>query len=242
MIVPEGLVDSSGAQAFAQIKSQTPTDTDSTLNNYVHCVVDPITKAAAGKTNVKQWEVVVFKSDEVNAFALPGGKIGVYSGILPVAKTPGQLAAVLGHEVGHVIARHGAERMSVGLAEQGGLAAIQAFALGNNADTTQGQLIMGALGVGATLGIALPHSRTQESEADEIGEKLMARAGFNPQESIDLWHNMTKAAGKGPPEWLSDHPANENRIEDLQKNLPEATVLYKEAKAAGHNPQCTPPK
>ncbi len=242
MLVPEELVDSSGAQAFQQLKAQTPSDSDSALNSYVHCVVDPITTAAAGKTDVKNWEVVVFKSDEVNAFALPGGKIGVYTGILPVAKTPGELAAVLGHEVGHVIARHGAERMSTQLATQGGLAAVQAFALGDNADSTQGQLIMAALGVGTTIGLTLPHSRTQESEADIIGENLMARAGFNPEESINLWHNMDAAAGLAPPEWLSDHPANENRIKDLRENMPEAAKLYTQAKAGGQNPQCSVPQ
>lgn len=230
-----------GAQAFAEVSSQTPVDQNTTVNAYVQCVVKPLTEAARGKTDVTQWDIKVFNSKEINAFALPGGKIGVYTGILPVAKTPSELATVVGHEIGHVIAKHGGERMSEQLVEAGGLEVVQAF-LSGTASPAQNQMIMAALGVGTQVGIQLPHSRTQEAEADEIGLKLMAEAGFDPRQSITLWQNMTQATqGQQSPEWLSDHPANENRIKDLQAHMPEAIKLEEQARAQGKNPQCTPP-
>jgi predicted Zn-dependent protease len=237
MLVSDSQMNDMGLQAFQQLKQQTPIDKDSHDNAYVNCVVQPIIQAAQGQTSAKAWEVVVFADKQVNAFALPGGKIGVYQGLLPVAKTDAQLAAVLGHEVGHVIARHGAERMSEQLGEEAVLQTAGAL----TPDTTAGKAALGALGLGSQFGIALPHNRTQESEADLIGLDLMARAGFDPRQSIELWKNMTAAGGSQPPEWLSDHPANENRISDLQAHLPDALRRYQAAQAAGHHPSCGGP-
>lgn len=231
-----------GVKAFQEMKQSTPTESNAAINNYIRCVAQPITEAAKAATNISSWEVVVFKDDTPNAFALPGGKIGVHTGMLPIAKTSDQLAAVLGHEIGHVIAKHGSEQMSTALATQGGLAAIDAFLLGKNQNSAQEQLIMGALGLGAQVGIVLPHSRTQESEADLIGLRLMSQAGFNPQDSVVLWQNMIAAAnGNAPPQWLSTHPASEDRIQHLQENMQEALGLYQQAQAAGKHPACTPP-
>lgn len=224
------------------MKSQTPVSADPALSEYVKCVALPITRVSTDQTGVKSWEIVVFKDESANAFSLPGGKIGVHTGILKVAATDAQLAAVLGHEVGHVIARHGAERVSQGLAAQGGLALIDAFVIGKSVSAGQREFIMGALGLGAQVGVLLPFSRTQESEADVIGLDLMSRAGFDPRQSVNLWENMSKAAGgAGPPEFLSTHPSSAARIENLKVNIPDAVPAYEKVRAAGHAPSCKKP-
>ncbi len=232
-----------GSQSFQEMKSQTPATTDVAALAFVKCITGPVTRAAA-ETDPEQlgnasWEVVVFNDKQVNAFALPGGKIGVYTGILPVTKTDAQLAAVLGHEVGHVIAHHGAERVSQGIAAQGGLEIINSFVLGKEVAPASRQMIMGGLGLATQVGVLLPYGRTQESEADLIGLNLMARAGFDPRQSVELWKNMAAASGgKAPPEFMSTHPSNESRIANLQAHLPEAIALYNQARASGRAPSC----
>ena len=146
-------------------------------------------------------------------------------------------AAVIGHEIGHVQAKHGAERVSLNMTSQ---MVQQAAAIGlqNNAN---GQMIMAALGVGSQLGVMLPYSRTHESEADYIGLILMAKAGFEPRESVALWQNMAKAGGGNPPEFLSTHPSGKTRIEKLNKDMGEATKVYQKALARGVSPQCRKP-
>lgn len=239
MLVDDQQMDQMGVAAFQEMKTQTPIESDATVNRYVTCVAQPITQAARGQTPVSNWEIVVFKDPTANAFALPGGKIGVHTGLLTVAKNQDQLAAVLGHEVGHVIARHSAERMSEAQMQGVGLSAINAFITHGAAPSGSSQMIMAALGLGAQVGVALPHSRTQESEADLIGENLMAKAGFDPRQSVELWHNMSAASGgAAPPEFLSTHPASEKRIAELQKNLPQALPIYEQARASGLNPRC----
>jgi predicted Zn-dependent protease len=239
MLVPGAQMDQMGAQAFEQMKTQEKIDTDLGNRQYVHCAVDPVLSAAerayAEGDFPKNWEVVVFQSDSVNAFALPGGKIGVYTGLLGVAKTDAQLAAVLGHEIGHVIAHHGAERLSHQLGTQIGLAAIGDLAK----DNPNHDLLMGILGLGTQVGVLLPFSRTQEGEADLIGLKLMAQAGFDPAQSVELWKNMMAASGgKSPPEVLSTHPASENRIQALQEKMPQALVSFRKAQSEGRHPKC----
>ncbi|MCM2323196.1 MAG: M48 family metallopeptidase [Oligoflexia bacterium] len=241
LLVPEATMDAMGAQAFQQLKATTPTESGAAVNAYVRCVALPITELTRSQLGDTKWEIVVFKDESANAFALPGGRIGVHTGLLKVATTSAQLAAVIGHEVGHVIARHGAERVSEGLAAQGGLALIDAFVLGKSMGDDQRGLIMGALGVGAQFGVLLPHSRGQESEADLIGLDLMARSGFDPAQSVELWKNMARQGGKSPPEFLSTHPATDNRIESLEAQLPEATPKYQKALASGHRPDCKRP-
>jgi predicted Zn-dependent protease len=226
-----------GSQSFEELKKKTPIERDPKINAYVKCIVSPITQAAQGRLEVPGWEVVVFKDPTANAFALPGGKIGVHTGILPVAKTPDQLAAVLGHEVGHVIARHGNERMS-----QGELATlvlgVTDLALGKMEQKDKG-LLMGALGVGVQFGVLLPFSRTQESEADLIGLDLMAKAGFDPNESVELWKNMMAASGgQAPPEWMSTHPSGSTRISNLKAHIPSHLNDYQSAKTQGRTPVC----
>jgi predicted Zn-dependent protease len=238
MIVGDGQMNQMGLQSFDQLKHDTPIERDPAINAYVKCIVDPITKYASDRTGIKDWEIVVFKSPEVNAFALPGGKIGVYSGILPVTKNAAQLAAVLGHETGHVIAKHGAERVSQGILAQGLTTAV---GVGFQNKAYQ-PLILAGLGIGAQYGYLLPHSREQESEADLIGVDLMAIAGFDPRESVELWKNMTAAsAGKAPSEWMSTHPSNENRITALQAAIPAALPKDEAAVKAGRAPNCARP-
>lgn len=227
-----------GVQAYKEMKQKQPSVDNSPVTSYVRCVADAITQVLPREFAKTQWEVTVFRSDEVNAFALPGGKIGVYSGLLKVAQTPGQLAAVIGHEVGHVVAGHANERLSTSFATETGLNLLS-LVVGTQGAMKQQALAL--LGLGAQVGIILPFSRTQESEADEIGENLMAKAGFDPRQSIELWQNMSKAGGKQPPQFLSTHPAPASRIDDLRRHLPQAMKLYERAQFEGRKPQCKPP-
>jgi predicted Zn-dependent protease len=214
-----------GAESYAEMKQKTPVSKDKALNARVACVAGPLTDLSGGRA---KWEFTVFDVDEANAFALPGGKIGVYKGLFKVATTPAQLAAVLGHEIGHVKAKHANERVSTDLLTQFGLKAVGSFA-------GDSKYVMAGLGLGSQVGIMLPFGRAQESEADEIGLKLMARAGFDPRESVQLWKNMKKSTGKGPPEFLSTHPSNKTRISDLEARVPKVMPLYE---AAPNKPKC----
>lgn len=235
VLVSDQQMSAMGAQAFGALKKETPLDRDKAQNLYVRCIVTALAPFVEGSLASTDWEVVVFKSQEVNAFALPGGKIGVYTGMFGVAKTPSQLAAVLGHEIGHVIARHGAERVSTQLMAQSGLMVADILA----GDHPQKKNILGALGIGAQFGIVLPHSRKQESEADRIGLELMARAGFDPRESVQLWMNMSaNRGGAEVPEILSTHPADQHRISQLQSDMGKALALYQEAQRNHVQPAC----
>jgi predicted Zn-dependent protease len=199
-------------------------------------VADAVTVVLDPRHADTAWEVVLFQEDSANAFALPGGKIGVHSGLLKVARNQDQLATVLAHEVAHVIAEHSNERVSTAYATQGGLQIVQALAGGASGERSN---LMALLGLGAQFGVLMPFSRVQESEADVIGLELMARAGFDPRESIRLWENMGEAGGGEPPEFLSTHPSHGRRISDLQSQMPKALELYKQAQAQGRRPQCS---
>lgn len=231
-----------GAASFDQQKQEVPVSTNSETNAYVQCVADAIVAQVAPDSipgGGGDWEVRVFDSDQVNAFALPGRKIGVYRGLLAVAENQSQLAAVIGHEVGHVIARHGNERVSQSTAAQLSQAAVAATIASSDMSSGTGQLIMAGFGLGAQYGVLLPYSRTHESEADTIGLDLMADAGFNPRESVRLWENMAAASGgAAPPELLSTHPSNQSRIANLTAHMPEAEQREANARAAGRRPAC----
>ncbi len=172
------------------------------------------------------WEFNVVESPEVNAWCMPGGKVVVYTGILPITKDETGLAVVMGHEIAHAIAQHGGERMSQGLLQQLGGVALS-VALQNEPEMTQ-SLFMTAYGVGTTVGVMLPFSRTHESEADHLGLIFMAMAGYNPNAAVDFWTRMSQnKGGAAPPEWLSTHPSDQTRIADIKKLLPEAMQYYK---------------
>lgn len=233
LLMPAAEMDQMGVAAFTDMKSKAKVETQSGTKSYVSCVANAIT-AALDPQDQRPWEVVVFNDDSANAFALPGGKIGVHTGLLKVAVTQDQLAAVIGHEVGHVLAQHGNERMSLEFASQTGQQLLGVFLEGNQ----QKPMLMAVLGLGAQYGLQLPYSRIHEAEADLIGLKLMAKAGFEPQASVALWHNMAKNSGGGPPEFLSTHPSHETRINGLQANMSAATAIYSQARQQGHNPKC----
>ncbi|MDH3729419.1 MAG: M48 family metallopeptidase, partial [Myxococcales bacterium] len=202
-LINDAKMDALGVAAFTDIKQQGKVDRDRAANAYVHCVADPILavipKGGAAPKDGK-WEVIVFDDPTPNAFALPGGKIGVHTGMLAVATTPGQLAAVIGHEIGHVLLRHGNERMSQTIVAQSTMEA-GSIALGQ-AKPEYRDAVVGGLGVGAQYGVLLPFSRKHESEADVVGQRFMAEAGFDPAEAIKLWQKMAKLSqGQQPPEW-----------------------------------------
>ncbi len=225
LLFPDDQLNEMGVQAFSSMKSDLQVSQKRTDNEYVQCVANSITKNVPANVFSGQWEVVVFEDDQVNAFALPGGKIGVYTGLLKVATNQHQLAAVIGHEVGHVIAHHGNERMSQSTLINLGSQAVGTV-LEMNEVPNSGP-IMAAIGLGAQVGIQLPFSRSHESEADVIGLVLMAQSGFDPRESVQLWKNMEAASGgNGQPELLSTHPSPNTRIENLQKNMPQALKDY----------------
>lgn len=175
-----------------------------------------------------QWEVTVIKDDKTaNAFALPGGKMAVYTGIFPMAKTESGLAAVMGHEVVHALARHGAERMSQGQVTNIGLQVVGAAVGMSSKNPMLSQATMAALGAGAQVGVLLPFSRKHESEADYVGILLAADAGYDPRESVALWERMAQmSGGGGPAEFLSTHPSHDTRIDQLKEWMPEAMAIY----------------
>lgn len=232
LLMPADQMDEMGATAYAQMKQETPVSSSQQQTAYVRCVATAITSTLDGS---QQWEVNLFQDNSANAFALPGGKIGVNTGLLKVATNQSQLATVIGHEIGHVQAQHSNERMSLEYATQNGLGLLGTIA---GQDTAVKQGIFAALGLGAEYGVTLPFSRKHEAEADIVGLQLMANAGFDPRESVNLWINMAASNGGEPPEFMSTHPSNETRINGLQSKLPEVMPLYNKAKAAGRNPSC----
>ncbi len=228
IFMPDTQMNQMGLQTFDQMKKDKPINHDGKYNQTAQCIVQAITQGMG-----VNWEVVVFEDKTLNAFALPGNKIGVHTGMMQLVDNQDQLAAVLGHEVGHVLARHSNERASQETLVQQGMGLIQQTSYGQNA------LTMGLLDLGSQYGVLMPYSRTHESEADEIGVDLMAKAGFDPQQSVQLWKKMEQASqGNQPIEFMSTHPAHETRIQQLQAHMPKALELYKQAQAAGKQPKC----
>ncbi|MGL6260784.1 M48 family metallopeptidase [Vibrio sp. WXL210] len=228
-------MSSLGSQSFEQMKQELAISKDKQVNAYVQCVTNAITAYVPPQTSFTEWEVVVFDSEQVNAFALPGGKIGVYTGILNVATDQDQLATVIGHEIAHVLADHSNERLSQSQLANVGLQITDVALAGSGAGEYRGAT-MAALGLGVQYGVILPYGRAQESEADIIGLDLMARAGFTPTASVSLWQNMAKASGGSqPPEFFSTHPSHSTRIKDLREQIAKVPP------AAGGKPNCQVP-
>lgn len=230
-LVNDGQISELGAQSFEQLKKEKPISKDQKLIAPVQCITKRLLTVMG--EDPAAWEVLVFVDDSPNAFALPGRKLGVHTGMMKLVKNQDQLAAVLGHEIGHVLAHHGAERMSQGMLTQVGL---QAADLVLGQDSQKNQLIMGALGLGAQFGILLPYGRKQESEADTLGVRYMAKAGFDPAQSVELWRLMAQASGgQSSPEFMSTHPSNETRIKDLSSLVPQHLPVYQ---AVADKPHC----
>ena len=234
--VPQQQLDQMGAEAFAQYKSQLRTSSDAGQNAYVRCVVGAVVRQLP-PTAQTGWDVALFVNEQPNAFALPGGKVGVYTGIFSVARNQDQLAAVIAHEIGHVVSRHHDERITRQYGAQAGLGILGALVgsqYGSGAAETTQQL--GGAAVQAAL--LLPNNRTQESEADIVGQQLMAEAGFDPRQAVNLWQNMIAASRNRQPEWLSTHPDPQARISELGARAGGLMPTYERARAAGHQPRC----
>lgn len=222
MLVSESEEAALGMQAYREVLQKEPISSDPRYTEPVQRIARRL-EAAANRPDLR-WEVHVIEEDKtVNAFALPGGKIGVYTGIFPVAQTEAGLAIIMGHEVGHVIARHGAERMS----QQMGAQLIgSALAVGFQA-SPYANTIMAAYGLGAQVGVLLPYSRLQESEADRVGLVLAARAGYDVQAAVGVWQRMAKLSGRRPPPFLSTHPTPESRVDEIKQFLPQAQAQFR---------------
>ena len=225
VLVPEGTEVQMGLESYQQILGKSKVSTDARLNEQVTRVGRRIAEATGRSDH--QWEFKVIEDPQVNAFCLPGGKVAVYTGILPVTRDDAGLAAVLGHEVAHAVARHGGERLSQQMAAQGlTLAATQALLGGR--DPAIGQLVGAALGAGVSVGVLMPFSRAQESEADHLGLIYMAEAGYHPTAARDLWVRMGEASkGRQQIELLSTHPLPATRITQIEGWIPEALKHYK---------------
>jgi predicted Zn-dependent protease len=227
LLLSESEEDGMGAQSFQEVLTTEKVSLDPNANALVTRVGQRIA-AATGKNY--QWEFKVVEKNEANAFCLPGGKVVVYTGILPLTANEAGLATVIGHEVAHAIARHGGERVSEGLLVNVGLAAVNA-GMGNR-DPQTVQTVTGLLGAGVAVGVNLPFSRMQESEADHMGLVYMAKAGYDPHEALAFWQRMENASGGKMPEILSDHPSDSRRIQQIQGWLPEAMTAYNPQAAA----------
>jgi len=235
--VSQAELDQLGAQAFNETKQKEKISSDGRQNGYVQCVVNALVAQLPPQYRGVRWETAVFVDNEPNAFALPGGKVGVNTGIFTVARNQDQLAAVIGHEIGHVISRHHDERMTRQINAQTGLAVaglLAGAAGGEGAANTVNQFG----GATAQAVFLLPGSRVQENEADVVGQRLMAEAGFDPGQAVNLWQNMMAASGGRSPQWLSTHPDPANRIRELQRDAPALASVYQQAQAAGRRPKC----
>ncbi|HEX6013560.1 MAG TPA: M48 family metallopeptidase [Geminicoccaceae bacterium] len=226
-LVPEEQERQLGEQAFGELRQEMPRSDDATYQLVLERVGERIVRASEADVPPERWDFVVFESDQLNAFALPGGNVGVFEGMMRLVDSDDELAAVVGHEVGHVLARHAAQRIGTQQVSRLGIGVVAAaLGAGGYADPGTAQAL---LGVGAQYGILLPFSRGQELEADRIGMVLMARAGYDPEAAIDFWRKMQAADGGKPPAFLSTHPADEERIARLREHLPEAQEAYRQA-------------
>lgn len=227
------------ARSFVEMKASMPMETDRVTIDYIACVANAIVNQLEPPYSNYAWEMAIFDVDAVNAFAMPGGKIGVMTGILKAAQNQDQLAAVIGHEIAHVTARHSNERASRTSFSGVGVQVAAILLGGGNQGATY--TAYEALKAGESLGIMLPFNRTQESEADLIGLDFMAQAGFDPRQSVPLWQNMSESGSKAPAEFLSTHPSRDTRIDQLVSRFGRTLPMYNEAQAAGRRPNCVAP-
>lgn len=233
VLVSDDSISAQGVASFREMQKKLPPSKDPRTVQYVQCISNQITRQVPSLPKADSlavppnWEVGVFASDDVNAFALPGGKIGVFTGLLKVANTQDQVAAVIGHEVAHVLARHSAERASANIPAQVGGMVASVYGVGQ------------LYGMGVNALFLLPYSRSHESEADLLGLDLMAMSGFDPRAAVTLWQNMAKQSGGAkPPEMMSTHPSDETRMSNLNGRMKSALDLYVAALGRGTRPKC----
>ncbi len=235
-LIPQSTMLSMSFEQYSAFLKENPVSQDPVATAMVERVGRRIQKAVetyfAQKKLSSQlqgyaWEFHLVESKEVNAWCMPGGKVVVYTGILPYTQDENGLAVVMGHEIAHAVARHGNERMSQALlTEMGGMAL--AKALEEKPEKTQ-MLWMAAFGIGAQVGVLLPYSRLHENEADYLGLVFMAMAGYDPNVAVEFWKRMARSVGPKPPEFLSTHPSDETRIRKIQSAIPEVMKYYKKA-------------
>ncbi len=230
-IVSDEKLEKLSAKAFKEISKKSSPYKDERAREILERVTKRIANAAESIDNPDfNWECKLLDEDTPNAFCLPGGKIVVFKGMLKYAMNEAGLASVIGHEVAHAVARHGGERLSQNLALKGALTLGEGALIGESGKLSRkGELLLGALGMGATIGVLLPYSRLHEHEADKIGQVYMAKAGYDPEESVKVWERFKKAAKPPIPPWLSTHPPDEERIEKLKENLSVSKKYYQEA-------------
>jgi predicted Zn-dependent protease len=235
MLVSESQELALGLQAYREVLREEPITRDPTATEPLRRIVARL--ASVADRPDYRWEVNAIKDDKtVNAFVLPGGKIAVYTGIFPIAQTEAGMAIILGHEVGHAIARHAGERMSQQLGAQLVGTALSVGIAGS----PYGNMIMAAYGLGAQVGVLLPYSRLQESEADRIGLVLAAKAGYDPHVAVGVWQRMAALPGKRPPVYLSTHPEPEARLQEIKAFLPTAMAEFRPHPDPGDRPLPTP--
>jgi predicted Zn-dependent protease len=222
-LVSQEQVQQMGVESWQRIRSETAASDDRAAQQTADRVAGKLLEAAGADPG--DWEVVVFEGDEANAFALPGGKIGIYEGMFAAVQNDAQLAAVVAHEIGHVQAAHAQERVNSEAATQGAVQLVSAaLQVGN---VGYANAIAGALGAGAQYGVLLPYSRNQELDADRIGLQLMAQAGYDPREALAFWRQIQQQGGGEPPAFLSTHPGAGDRIEQLEELMPAALETYR---------------
>ncbi|GHB98386.1 M48 family metallopeptidase [Cerasicoccus arenae] len=238
-LVSDAEVESMAVSQFDQMKHEMPIANDPAKQQALRRVGEKIVRAAraqgADLLPPEQWEFVLFDSDQVNAFAMPGGKVGFYTGIFPLFQSDDDIAVVMGHEIAHVSADHGAEKVSQQMANQvAGTALSIGLGVGGVEHDTQ-QIVMASYGMGSNFGFILPFSRTMESEADHIGLLYSSTAGYDPRASVPFWQRMAANGGERPPEFLSTHPSENTRIARLQELIPEMLPLYYKASGQTQN-------
>jgi predicted Zn-dependent protease len=235
MMVSDSHMSELGLTAFDTLREQGKFIDAPRERAYATCVADALVAVLPPPWNTQPWEVQIVGDDSANAFALPGGRIGVNQGMFKTATDQDQLAVVLGHELSHVVARHGAERLSDNYLAQGAVLTGSVYAASQGTDAGRAAA---ALGAGAELGILLPFSRTQESEADELGLRYMAQAGFDPRAAPVLWQKMEQQGGSRVPAFLSTHPSPANRAQTLAAEARQLMPAYRQARANGRAPDC----
>lgn len=235
--VSEAQLAELGAKAFEEAKAKTPQSRDSRQTTYVRCVVTSIVRQLPADWQRLGWDVALFEGQEANAFALPGGKVGVYTGIFKVARNQDQLAGVIAHEIGHVVSRHHNERITRQMGAAGVLQVLSGLA-GSRYGDGVGNVVGQGGSILAQTGLLLPGSRVQESEADVVGQQLMAKAGYDPNGAVVLWQNMAAAGGSRQPEWLSTHPDPASRLRELQQRADGLRPTMEAARRAGNTPRC----
>ncbi|EWH01575.1 M48 family metallopeptidase [Halomonas sp. BC04] len=236
-LVSDTQLNQMGREAFEQYEQDLP-PAGQAEQRYAQCIANALVAVLPERERNQDWQIRVFESEQANAFALPGGYMGINTGLLRVARNQDQVAAVVGHEIGHVLARHANERVSTQMSTQLAMSVLSTAA---GLQGPGGEQLMGALGLGAQYGILLPFSRRHETEADIIGLRVMADAGFDPRASLELWDNMSAAGGARPPAWMSTHPSHGQRTQVLHQEMDGALARFEQARRAGRQPNCPRP-